>query len=357
MKKENMKDLLETLKRIEDTILAIKLYNEDIYNHFSGKVESLEEALINLEDGKDYENVYGLQLIGEVTKLEFEVNHFMKTGRIDDADAELVFEGEGALSGQEMEKQHRISVYKNLAKVIGEMENVDIDRLKKLKEQWDREKGGYNYSEVEANAIEKVLAYAFIQYQIKTCAKEGKFPKEAKEDFCAPEIYESELKKAIVDHASSLSKDSLDRLELESFIINWDLDTILRSERVWEILSGKRPEFPEEIISESKAEPEEIKEEPKPKQEQEEVSTSNLPLNLNEEAIGNAVLIVYEKKLPDGSVELKRKIKTLDEEGRFKLFFNKDRVVELYFLEGTERLKFTKNGRTKSGITRIIRIT
>ena len=46
--------------------------------------------------------------------------------------------------------------------------------------------------------------------------------------------------------------------------------------------------------------------------------------------------------MPDGSVQIKKKIKPLDENGRFKLYRNLDRVVELYFLEGTKELKFSK---------------
>ena len=45
VKKENMSDLLETLKKLRDQTLSIRLYSEEIYEHFSKKIESLEQAL------------------------------------------------------------------------------------------------------------------------------------------------------------------------------------------------------------------------------------------------------------------------------------------------------------------------
>lgn len=351
MKKENMSDLLETLKKLRDQTLSIRLYSEEIYEHFSKKIESLEQALINVEDDKDYENSYTLNLVSEVTKLEFEVNHYMKTGRLN-AEANLVFGEQDFISGQEMEKQHRIGVYKSLVDVISEMKTVDVERLKKLKEQWDREKDKYNYSEVERDAIEKALANAYIEYQIKTCSNEGKFPDEPKEDFCLPEFYESELKKKIVDHISTLPKESPERLELESYFINWDLPTIMKSTVVWKALSGREPEIPlEQLIDSYK--PAEKATPQKENQEKDEANPNNLPLDLNGITSGNAVLIIYENQLPNGAIERKRKIKPLDEKGRFKLFFNKDKVVRLFFLEGTKELSFTKKGKTKGSVSQL----
>ena len=342
-----MSDVLETLKKLRDQTLSIRLYSEEVYELFNKKIDDLEQALINVEDDKDHENAYSLNLITEVTKLEYDVTQYMLTGRINN-ESDLVYTEQGIVSGQEQEKQHRIGVYKSLVDIIGKMKTVDVERLKKLKEQWDREKDKFNYSEVERDAIEKALASAYIEYQIKTIANEGKFPDEPKEEFCLDEFYESELKKKLVDHITTLPKDSPERLELESYFIAWDLPTIMTNTAVWEALSGREPEIPLEQLLDSYDFNKPVEKTAKQKEAAiENANPNNLPLNLNEPTSGNAVLIIYEDKLPDGTVERKKKIKTLDEKGRFKLFFNKDKVVELYFLEGTKELCFSKNGKTK----------
>lgn len=348
MKKETMSELLESLKRFREQALSIKLYSEETYEHFQKQIEGLEQALIAEDDDRDTNTLESLSLVDKVTRLEFDINHYMKTGRLN-ADAEIFWDKEGPVSGHEMEKQHRIDVYKNLVDILGKMKVVDVARLKKLKEQWDREKEGY--SEVETNAVEKALADAYIEYQIKTCSIEGRFPEESMEEFCLPDVYESELKKKIVDHITTLPKDSPERFELEGYFLNWDLKSVLRSGAIWKALSGREPEIPLEQLLEnfnktlenmSALKPEEAK--------KENGNPNNLPLDLEAPTSGNAVLVVYEKKLPNGTVERKKKIKNLDEKGRFKLFFNKDQVVELYFLEGTTELNFTKNGNSRGTI-------
>ena len=351
MKKENMSDALNTLKKLREQTLSIRLYSEEIYEHFIKKIEDLEQSLNNVDDDKDYENSYSLKIIGEVTKLEYEIEHFMKTGRIN-SDPNLVFSEQGIVSGQEMFKRHRIESYKTEVGDLSKKKTINVEDVRELKEQWDREKDKYNYSEVERDAIEKALANAYIEYQIKTIANEGKFPDEPKEEFCLPEFYESELKEKISYIIQTLPKDSHERFKLESYQIGWDLPTVMKSTTVWKALSGREPEIPLEQLLDS-YKPAEKATPQKENQEKDETNPNNLPLDLNGITSGNAVLIIYENQLPDGTIERKRKIKTLDEKGRFKLFFNKDKVVRLFFLEGTKKLSFTKKGKTKGSVSQL----
>ena len=299
MNKNTMADLLETLRRLQEQALPIQLFNEEIYKIFADRIESLEQELINIEDGSNHEDLKSLSIVGEVTKLDFDLTLFLQTGRLD-GQKRNVFEQETLMSGNEMKKQHVLGVYKQLVQVLKQMTSIDIDRLKQLKEQWDREKEKGIYSEVEAYAIEKELANAFIEYQIKTCSQEERLPREAKEEFCLPDIYAQEFKKRIAKLITGLPKGSAERVELENLFLNNDVDKLITSTAVWRAFTGIEPEIPLEVLIDKAA-----KELAKPIEEP--VNPNNLPLDVNGPTRGNAVLIVYEKTLPDGTVQRKKK--------------------------------------------------
>jgi len=199
-------------------------------------------------------------------------------------------------------------------------------------------------------AIEKVLANAFIDYQIKFVQNNAILPGGIVSEFCMPEFYESEMKSRVVDYITTLPKDSLERLELENEFLNWNITNILNNKKIWKALTGTDVES--EINIELNRNTNVIERGPTANQDKTEGERKSLvPLGSLGQYPNGAVVIVYEKKRPDGTVVQKQKVKPLDEEGRFKAYFNKDQVTELYFLEGTKKLSFTKRGNSKGRFT------
>jgi len=138
LRKEDMTEMLNSLKKRRDTIQKMKLYDENAANYFSGLLDVIEEKMIQLDDENKYQSTADLQVIYDLTKVEFEIDNYLKTGKRNE-ESRLVFTEE-IPSGTEAEKQHRVNVYRNLAKLISQMNEVDVGRLKRLKSQWDSEK-------------------------------------------------------------------------------------------------------------------------------------------------------------------------------------------------------------------------
>ena len=180
MKKDTMLDCFLTIKEIRSKVANMVLFNEKAHKHFFALVKIVENELINVEDNYDHDSDADLKVVSDITKLKFEVDQYMKTGRLND-DPELFFSEQDYLSGSELEKQHRMGIYKNLALVLQEMEEIDIEKLKKIRERWLIEKD--NYSEIEKEKVEEVLAEAFLVYQTKFIISEKNFLKQKFKNF------------------------------------------------------------------------------------------------------------------------------------------------------------------------------
>ncbi len=357
MGEKGMSILLDSLKKINDKILSIKLYDEEKYDVFAKRAEEIEKRLIEIDDNGAGGLITPPDLIRQLSHLDYEVNYYMQVGKMPNEETGLEFGDGEEVSGEEEFKQTRINTYRQLAKVIGALEIVDIERLKKLKSQWDTDKTKIKYSEVERDAIEKALADAFIDYQVKYCKREGIFPQDRMEDYCTREFYESQLKSRFVSFISSLPKDSYERLDLESYFYNWNLDSIMANENVWKAMAGiESLHIPKDrnivddkdVITTTEGGTPNNENRPGPAK-----TTSALPLDMANQIKGNAVMIVYEKTMPDFSVQRRTAIKYLNPDGSFKTFFNKDKVVEMHFLEGVTKLSFSKNGKSRMGMTHL----
>ena len=350
-----MEDLVSSLKDMTDKVLLIRLRDKETYNHFMNLLLEAEQALISLEDNTSSTGKADLNNVYSLTSLQYDIEEYLSNGRLIPSSKDVKFTINTSISQEEFLKQKDIRNYGEFTDLVTQKEYTGTDILEKLKKQWDTKKD--TFSPIEVYAIEKALTNCFISYQINVCKKTGQFPNDLISDFCPLDTYKRELHRRCIEKCDSMPENSLEHLEVENAILNWDLSTAVTNPYIWKMLSGTEVSF-DNVTRNITGITEEVKT-PSPTSDNKEVKEEKQeealpPVTLDRDIpTGNAVLLVYEKTKANGSKVHKTAVKQLDEYGRFNVIFNKDQIVEIYFLEGTEQLKFTKNGKSKSNIAHL----
>ena len=361
MKKEFMDESTQTLNELRKKVTNMKLTNPEVASNFSDALDKIEQELVLLEDDKGYESTADLQAISNLATLEVEINNYLQTGRISSVPV-LAISDEDTPSGKELEKRHMLSVYAKLAEITSQMPDVSIDKIKKMRARWDEIKS--TFSPVEQSVVEKNLAAAFLNYQTQYIKNNEEFPTDEIQAYCDINQYESLFKQKIIDKINLMHEDTPERLELEIDMFSWDFQKALGSTLKWKALTGVALDIDKEMVDKALSIPEEkIKEEKKveePKKEEKEerwdsgIDKSNLMIDPSkDDPTGPSALIVYRIPKSDGSFKIKQKLVRCDDKGRFRLFFNKEHVAEIYFLEGIKQLRFTIDGNSSSRYTRL----
>ena len=82
MNSHNLAGLLKNLQDAEDQILILQLFDEENYDYFAKKIETLRQTLSGFDDKK---STYELApIIQEITALESEITEYMEKGKIID---------------------------------------------------------------------------------------------------------------------------------------------------------------------------------------------------------------------------------------------------------------------------------
>ncbi|MBR3512701.1 MAG: leucine-rich repeat domain-containing protein [Clostridia bacterium] len=346
-------ELNDFMSKIKD----IALSDPKAYQYFLERTTKAQEALAALKDTSGIGKAEG-EVLSEIGSLRFEFETYLTSGEF----GENTYSND-IVPGIEKLKMYRVGVFVDMAKVFGAFDEVDIEKLRKLKEKWSKEKAKlsdtlgedeeksfkrrhvlFSYSEAEINLVEKALADLFIEYQIKYARKNNILPPESLYSFTDKAHYVERLKSKLVEKIYSMEQGSESRLNLEMAYLELKSEELMKKPEVWEALVGKKVLFPEreeqvEIKVQKPVEPLE------PKIEEESlIDPSNVPT-----AGGYNVLLVY--RGPNGVTDVRKKIKSTDENGRMRflgLMGNKD-VREIYFLEGLEKLRWTRNGNSNDG--------
>lgn len=348
MNNNNIKQEIQNLRDFKSKVGEIALSDGDAYAFFLGKIKSIETMLANLED-KSGLNADSSEVLREIGSILFDFDSYLSSGNYN---GKINSE---TLSGIEKYKQYRLKVFIETAKVFGNYEEVDIEKVKAMKEKWYEEKKRgsmkktdpgfvefqkthipFTYSEAEINLAENSIAKLFLSYQIKYAQKYGSVPTESYVDYTDATHYEVALKEALVKKIYSMPEKSDERLRLEMLYMNWDTEKIISNPDYWAAVVGKQVSIPQ-YVHEEKAE----------STDAEKLPQDETALSLSQEQVGpNQVALIY---LTD-DYRVKAKVRTTDEFGRIRSpgFFMRDKnVTNIQFSSGIKELRWTKKGNSK----------
>ena len=236
MKKELINDAIKSIKEMKLKNLNISLYDRKIAEYFESLIAIIEEELLNNKEDDKISSGYSLKAIRDLIMLEYNMEHFINTGELDqESNLELIKE-ENVVLDTELDKRQIIDLYKQIISLIGKMDSVDINKIKKIRNLWLEEKE--DCLPEEQSEVEKSLAEAFLNYQIIFIQNSKRFPEDKIDDFCDLSSYEIVLKDRILKKISELPKISTERLDLEFGLTIWEFEELVKDKDIWRVIAG-----------------------------------------------------------------------------------------------------------------------
>ena len=239
--------LNEELEALEKKIMLIGTADIEKFKEFMDRLKAIQSSTIGMSK-KDFDNVK-FSIIQNLTKLQFDFNSYMDGTETTDI-------GTKQVSGKSKIKSYRIGLYTSIVNDFKKIDEIDIEKLRSLKEKWNEEKQDdyLNYLPIEQSLVEEAMADAFLTYQIKYVQKNGKLPQEKYQEFTTIEEYTSSIKKELLKVATSNTVDEKTKLDIEKYLMVENLDSSLKEEKLWKILSQKDNVFIDKAIDEKKDE-------------------------------------------------------------------------------------------------------
>ena len=323
MEKRASEILNEDLENLERKIALIGMADPEKYKFFSGRLKDLQNKILGMTETKFDEMKFAV--IKEMTELQVSFDAYM-TG----SDYSELTNQE--LSGKAKIKKYKIGLYQSIASDMKKLDEIDIDRLRQLREKWnEEEKDEYiKYIAVEKSAIEETISDVFLEYQIKYARKNKRLPEDKISDYTSYAEYKARIQERLIAISQDEKRSASDKLELSEMLNIGELSDLLKNKRFWEILTSTKiavePKRVEKMLGVNKEkEPEE----------------SNLPMVIEEPKKGKRYATGVIKKKGLFGKEKEKIIKVRVKGDDFYLPDKyKDKLVSISIPEGVTRIAY-----------------
>lgn len=233
--------LNEDLEALERKIMLIGTSDREKYNEFMNRLKAIQNSTIGMSKS-DFDSAK-YSIINDLTKLQFDFNSYMDGTETNDTMTTPV-------SGKSKIKSHKINLFTAIVEDLKKLDEIDIEKLRVLRGKWDEEKQDeyLDYQPIEQAIVEESISDAFLEYQIKHVQKHSNLPQEKLQEFTTPEEYKASIKDKLLDIATSEKVDAKTKLDIEKYLMEDDLEKLLKHKNIWKILTQKDRTFTEKSI-------------------------------------------------------------------------------------------------------------
>ena len=313
--------LNEDLEALERKIMLIGTSDREKYNEFMNRLKAIQNSTIGMSK-TDFDSAK-YSIINDLTKLQFDFNSYMDGTETNDTMTNPV-------SGKSKIKSHKINLFTSIVEDLKKLDEIDIEKLRALRGKWDEEKQDeyLDYQPIEQAIVEESIADAFLEYQIKHVQKHSNLPQEKLQEFTTPEEYKASIKDKLLDIATSEKIDAKTKLDIEKYLMEDNLETLLKQENIWKILTQKDRIFTEKSIDKVLAEKDAAPKNP-----------DNLPMVIPDKKSKHQYMYCTIKKKGLFGKEKEKSVKVKIKNG----FTNipdryRDKVVSIAIPEGIEKI-------------------
>lgn len=240
MSPKNSQSILDDINKLEEKIEKIALSNNEKYQYYMNAISELKQELYELDDERNI-NLGGneVKIIQRIVELNMDFDNYLKYGEENVYEININLLDDKSISGNETNKRYRINLYRSIMEGLKRFSNIDIPKLKKLREKWEEEKkeDEIGYSPIELDIVEEEFAQLVINYQIKYLKKEETLNKGLLE-YCDIQKYERVIKKRLLNVIQSKEEGTNERLDLELLYTKSDIEDILNDKSFWKAISG-----------------------------------------------------------------------------------------------------------------------
>ena len=309
------------LEELERKIKLIGTSDREKFREFMDRLKAIQNSTIGMSKS-DFDSAK-FTVINDLTKLQFDFNSYMDGTETNDTMTKQV-------SGKSKIKKHKIGLYTSIVEDLKKLDEIDIEKLRTLREKWDEEKQDdyLDYLPIEQSIVEEAISEAFLEYQIKHVQKHGNLPQEKLQEFTTTEEYKASIKDKLLDLANSDNIDAKTRLDIEKYLMEDNLETLLKQENIWKILTQKDRIFTEKSIDKVLAEKDAAAKNPE-----------NLPMVIPDKKSKHQYMYCTIKKKGLFGKEKEKSVKVKIKHG----FTNipdryRDKVVSIAIPEGIEKI-------------------
>ena len=237
------------LKEIEDRIQVLAFSEKERYDNYIKRIQAIKQDLSSLDDR---DNTIGEKnrVMEAIGKLDLETKMYIEYGTNfeKNEDTTLTLEPKGPASGKEKAKQARIQLYKSICEDLKKLEEINLEDIKKIKEQWDIEKdSSLKYSVSEIEQIEELISDVLLDYYIKYIKQNKAMPEELDlNEYTNVEEFAKRIKEKIMEMISQRNVDRLKQLEYFNILNNLSDEEIIDNEMIWEEITGVPIKFEQE---------------------------------------------------------------------------------------------------------------
>ena len=249
MNKLSMETVLKMLKEIEDRIQVLAFSEKERYDNYIKRIQAIKQDLASLDDR---DNTIGQKnrVMEAIGMLDLETKMYIEYGTNfeKNEDITLTLETKGQASGKEKTKQARIQLYKSICEDLKKLEEINLEDIKKIKEQWDIEKdSSLKYSVSEIEQIEEAISDVLLDYYIKYIKQNKAMPEELDlNEYTNVEEFAKRIKERLMAVISQHKVDRFKQLEYYNILNNLSDEEIIDTEKIWEEITGVPVKFEQE---------------------------------------------------------------------------------------------------------------
>ena len=247
----SMETVLRMLKEIEERIQIIAFSDKEKYDNYIKRIQAIKQDLLSLDDR---DNTIGEKnrVMEAIGMLDLETKMYIEYGTNfeKNEDITLTLETKGQASGKEKTKQARIQLYKSICEDLKKLEEINLEDIKKIKEQWDIEKdSSLKYSVSEIEQIEEAISDVLLDYYIKYIKKNKAMPEELDlNEYTNVEEFAKRIKERLMEVISQHNVDRFKQLEYFNILNNLSDEEIIDNEKIWEEITGVPVKFEEKHV-------------------------------------------------------------------------------------------------------------
>ena len=228
--------LNEDLENLEKKIMLIGTADPEKYQEFLRRLKEIQESTLGMTTSNFHDAKYNI--IKTLTALQLDFDDYMNGTEQNS----MMSKSE---PGKTKIKKHRINLYLSIVEDLEKLSEIDIEKLKTLRQKWNEEKQNeyLDYLPIEISTIEEAISKAFLDYQIKYIQLYGTLPQENITDYTSLEEYKSRIKEMLLKRASDTTLDSKSKLDIEKYLAEDNMDNLLKDNNFWKILSQTNTSF------------------------------------------------------------------------------------------------------------------
>lgn len=313
--------LNEDLEVLERKIMLIGTADREMFKEFMNRLKAIQNSTIGMS--KSEFDSAKFSVIDDLTKLQVDFDSYMDGTESNDIMTKKV-------SGKSKIKTHKIGLYTSIVEDFKKLDEIDIEKLRSLRQKWDEEKQDdyLDYQPIEQSIVEEALSDAFLEYQIKHIQIHGSLPQEKLQEFTTPEEYKLSIKEKLLEISDKGSVDTKTKLDIEKYLLDENIETLLKEENLWKVLTQKDKVVTEKSIDK-------VLENKQPQKEEQ----SNLPAVISNEKSKHQYLYCTIKKKglfgkeKDKQVKVKIKYGVISIPNRYM-----DKITAVVIPDGIERI-------------------